>query len=101
MAAGDLWWDILNEDPYTAYRAFSNKWGTGRQADYYKNAFVDIHSKYQSDMGNLMRQNQVPQEDFASWLNRFNFGHNWQGMAPGPAGRQPTSAANPFIKWNR
>lgn len=99
MPKGDIWWDILNQDPYQAYVAFSDQWGFGKQRSYYERAFSRVHSDYLSELGKMMRQGQTPTEDFASWLDRYNFASEWASLPPILAGRTGLSAFRPVLRW--
>ena len=97
MTQGNIWGDILNQDPSLAYQSFANQWGTGRQKEWYEQNFQRVFGDYQEQIARLMRQGTAPTQNFTNWLEKLNFGRNWRGMAPGMAGRSPTSSLNPFI----
>lgn len=100
MATENIWSAALNQDPYLAYQAFSDQWGTGKQRGYYEKAFQDVHSQFLSQVAEMMRQGVAPTAKVTDWLQDYDWEGQWQALSPMKAGRgQDWRRFAPPLDW--
>lgn len=92
------WLPFLEDNPQALYTAMLNqRGGSNNFLNYWNKNFSNVQDKYMGSLGTQILGGQSPTTTFKDWLeNQFNFGTEWNRMAPWARGVMPTTRAN----WN-
>ncbi len=97
MPIGDRNWDATLEDiPQATYESYLGGFGGGRGRgqnfmDYWKSMYGKQYMDYSKQLADMIRGGRSPISSWEDYLKNFNFGNEWNAMAPWSRGERPGS----------
>ena len=93
--------DILGESPQATFFSFQDRFGDGQnQRRFFQNQFTPIFNQFLGNLGQDLRQGQQPTDTFENFLENFNFGERFAGLAPSIRGATTQRFAPPARFFN-
>jgi hypothetical protein len=93
--------DILGESPQATFFSFQDQFGDGQtQRRFFQNQFTPIFNQFLGTLGQDLRQGQLPEQTFESFLETFNFGEQFARLAPSIRGATTQRFAPPARFFN-
>lgn len=73
---------FFEQNPSYAYHSYNDRWGSGEQGNYYRNAMSEVLNLYHGTVGRALQNLQEPDFAFTDFLRDFDWRANYLSKAP-------------------